>query len=126
MSPRQLGRPPTGLVAEANGAEDLCHSVPDFILRAALPLQSVGDILLDRHVRKQGVGLEHQVDGSMVRRNRQKVTIINHHRSGVRVLESGKHPQQRRLAAAGRTQQGEELVLMDFQTDGIQCDHVTE
>ena len=43
-----------------------------------------------------------------------------------RLLEAGDHPQRRRLAAAGRAEQGEELALRDLEVELAHRDEVAE
>src|SRR5687768_17972468 len=52
------------------------------------------------HVRKQRVRLEHQVDGTLVRRHVRDVDAVDQDPAGRRLLEAGEHPEQCRLAAA--------------------------
>ena len=87
--------------------------------RQALHLQPVGDVGAHAHMREQRVGLEHQVDRPLVRRQRRDVAAVEQDAPVARRLEAGEHAQQRGLAAAGRAEQREELVLADVERDAV-------
>ena len=46
--------------------------------------------------------------------------------AGGGLLEAADHAQGRRLAAAGRTEQAEELAVLDLEVDVVDGDHVAE
>src|SRR5579862_25688 len=71
------------------------------------------DVVVHRHVREQGVLLEDHVHGPPVRRHRRHVVAVEQYAARVRRDEPGDHPQRRRLAAAARAEQREELALGD-------------
>ena len=64
----------------------------------------------DRQMRKQGVGLEHGVHRPLVRRDPVHCAAGDHHTARIGRFEPGDHPQQGGFAAAGRSEQGEELA----------------
>ncbi len=80
-----------------------------------VPLQSVGDILFDGHVREQRVGLEHHIDRALVGRNIGHVGTIDIDAAGGWIIESGQHAQQRRLATARSTEHAEQLAPKNLQ-----------
>jgi hypothetical protein len=84
---------------ELHHGEHLGDPLADLRRRKALLLQAVGDVLLDGHVREQRIGLEHEVDRALVGRHFGHVGIESGSPAG-QVLRP-RHPQQRRLAAAG-------------------------
>jgi hypothetical protein len=75
-------------------------------------------------MRKQRVALEHGVDRSLVRRQRRDVVAIEQDFAVVGKIEAGDQPQQRRLTATGRPEQGEELVFTDRDRDIIERRHL--
>ena len=104
--------------ASASQLDQLQHlgdAFPDLRLGHAFLLQAVGDVLVDRHVGKQRVGLEHHVDRALVGRHGGHVHAVDEDAAGRRLLEAGQHAQQRRLAAAGAAENREELAAMDVE-----------
>ena len=83
-------------------------------LADAALLEPVGDVVQHAHVREQRVALEHGVDVAPVRRDADGVDAADEDLALVRLLEAGHEPQRRRLAAAGRPEQREELALADL------------
>jgi hypothetical protein len=77
-------------------------------------------------VWEQGVVLEHRVDVALVRRREGHVVAVEQDAPLGRLLESGDHPQRRRLAAAGRSQHREELAARHLQVDAGNGGHVAE
>src|SRR4029453_6581694 len=59
-----------------------------------------------RHVLERGVVLEHEADPAALRGQVGGVAAVDLDAAGVEPLQTGDHPQQRRLAAAGGAQQG--------------------
>ena len=88
-------------------------------LRRAALLQPVGHVLGDRHVREERVRLEDGVDVAAVRaacRARERPEMRMSPASGL--LEAGDHAQRRRLAAARRPEQRDELARLDRRARG--------
>ncbi len=81
----------------------------------ALHLEPEGDVVVDRHVREEGVLLEDHVDRPSVGRDRRDVVPLQDDTPHVGLLEAGDHAQRRRLAAAARAEQREELPLADLE-----------
>src|ERR1700735_5559403 len=72
-------------------------------------------------MRIEGVGLEHHGDAPLRRRCVGYVNIVDEALAGRDRLESGDHPEQRRLSANGRAEQGGERSFVDGEaecTDG--------
>ena len=82
-------------------------------------LQAVRDVLGHRHVRPQRIVLEHHADAALVRRHVVDHAIAETDLARVRRVETGQEPQQRGLAAARRTEEGEHLALLDRQADVV-------
>ena len=126
----QARRPRLGLAAQADGLQHLGDTLPDLVLRKSLALQPVRDVALDAHVREERVRLEHQVDGSPLRRECEQVDVAlvagHRDRALVGVLEPGEAAQQGRLAAAAGPEQGEELVLPDVEADVVDREGLAE
>src|SRR5207249_2981544 len=80
-------------------------------------LQPEGHVVVDRHVRIEGVVLEHHGDVPVPGRQ-----AIHHPTADLDdafrdLLESGDHPQCGGLATAGRTNQHYELAVSDVQVE---------
>ena len=75
-------------------------------------------------MRKHGVGLEHHIHGAAVRRDFAHVLAVDIDVALGRHFEAGEHAQQRRLAAAGRPEQGEKLAWLDIEADIVHADRL--
>ncbi len=95
----------------------------DLVRRDSLELEAVGDVLRHRHVRENGIGLEHHVHGPLVWRQIHHVDTVQQQLALGRRLEAGDRAEQGRLAAARRAEQGEELARHDVQRHVVECDH---
>src|SRR5690606_36781852 len=71
------------------------------------------------HVRKERVVLEHRVDVPLVRWHTTDTLATDPDLTLVWLLEPRDHPQRRRLAAAGRAQQRDELAGLDVQVQPV-------
>lgn len=113
----QLRGAPPPVVSEPHRGERLPGAAhPIGAGRLAHP-EPVGDALLHRHVRKQGVVLE---DGVHLAREGRQVGDVppgEFDPALVGLFEPRDQPQQRGLARAGRPEQGEELAVPDPQVD---------
>ena len=85
-----------------------------------------GDVVADRQVREEGVGLEDGVDRPLVGPRAGQVGLPDHHPAGRGLLQPGDHPQGGGLAAARRTEQGEEGAPRDVEVNAVDGDEVTE
>ena len=125
LATRQLRGAGLGLVGQADRLEHLADACRHLGAGQTLALQAVRDVALHVHVREEGIRLEHQVHRALVGRQGEEVGGhagggVDRDRAGVRLLEAGDAPQQRRLAAAGRSEQGEELIGADVDRDVVE------
>jgi hypothetical protein len=67
------------------------------------------------HVREERIGLEHHRDIALVGRQHRHILAADQDAAGRGVLETGKHAQRRRLAAAGGAEQGHQRAGLDRQ-----------
>jgi hypothetical protein len=104
----------------------ICDARGDLGLRHAVLLEAEGDVLLDRHVREQRIGLEHHVDRPLVGRHAGQILPSSMISPACRLLETGEHAQQRGLAAAGGAEQGEELAVIDIQRQIVDGGEIAE
>ncbi len=115
----QLRRKTMREIAKANQGQCLPHPFGDFPLADAAHLQAEGHVGEGRHVRKQGVVLEHHRHVAGVHRRRGDVAPVQHDAAAIGRVDAGDGAQNGGLAAAGRTQQGEELTLRDRKVDAL-------
>src|SRR5581483_1768291 len=88
--------------------------------------EAEGDVLEDRQVRKERVRLEDGVDVALVRRQRRDVSAAELDAAGRRLLETADHPQRRRLAASGRTEERREAAVLDVERERVDGHDVVE
>ena len=88
--------------------------------------QAEGDVGAHVHVGEQAVGLEHHPHVALVRRHVGDVAVVDEHSARVRAVESAEDPQRRRLAAAGRTEQRDQLAVLDLEVEARERGHPRE
>ena len=113
----ELPRPPSLQALEPDDVEELEHPLAALAARHPLQLQPERDVVVDRHVRKERVLLEDHVDRAAVRRDGGDVLSLQEDATLVGHLEAGDHPERRRLPAAARAEQREELAVADRDVD---------
>ena len=98
----------------------------DVLAAHAAATQAERHVLEDRQVREERVRLEDGVDVALVGRPAGDRLLAEVDRALGRLLEAADHPQRRRLAAAGRAEQGEEAAAVDLERELVDGDHVVE
>ncbi len=73
-------------------------------------LQTVQQVLADRHRRIQRIALEADADAPLGRRQLRDLPVTDADGAARHRLQTGDHPQRRGLAAAGRPEQRDELA----------------
>src|SRR5690606_38646713 len=116
----QLARTPMTQALETDEREQLLHPGRDLGPGAPLEPEAVADVLGDVHVREQRAPLEHDVRGPPVRGHAGHVGTMDEHPASRRLLEAGDDPEERRLAATARSQERQELALVDDRVDGME------
>ena len=89
------------------------------LLLHLLHLEVKADVLGHGHVRVQRIRLEDHRDVAILRRHIGDVTVTDQDVALVDRFEPGQHPQRRRLAAARRADQHEELAVADLEVERI-------
>ena len=79
--------------------------------RAPAALEPEGDVLADGHVREERVVLEDHAEAAALGRGGRDVLAVDEDAPRVGRLEAGDQPQHRRLAAAGGTEERDDLAL---------------
>ena len=126
LSAGKLGRVFVFLVHQPDRFQKLGHPGVDLRLRRLAANQPVGDVLVDRQVGKQRIGLEH--DAEIPFQGRQSGNILTGLFDAAMGLdvEARDGAQQSRLAAARRPQKTDEFAFEDFERDVFQRREVAE
>jgi len=95
---------------ELDQRHHLGHAGIDLRTRHARALQPECDVVPHVEMGKQRVVLKHHVDRTLVRQDLRDVLAVQQDAPLIRRLESGKHPQQRGLAATTGAEQREKLA----------------
>ena len=119
LAARERRRLAVEQLVEPERLRDLLDPPLPLLLRQLAQPQAEGEVLAHRHVRVQRVVLEDHRDVALLRRRLGDVVAADRDVAVGDVLEPGDHPQQRRLAAAGRADEHDELALVDLQVDGV-------
>ena len=117
LPPRKLVRPPVPEAAKLHHVEHPGDAPLDLRLARLAHLQGVGDVLEHRHVREQGVVLEHHADVALVRRQVVDGAPFENDVAVGGGFESGEHHQAGGLARPGRTQHGQEFTAVDVEVE---------
>ena len=120
LAARKLGRPAPAQPRHLDQRQHLLDDALHLLLGAAAHFQPEGDVLGDRHMGKQGVALEHGVDGALIGRQMLDRLAFEENFAGRRLLEAGDEAQKCRLAAARGAEKGEEFVLLDGDGNFVQ------
>ena len=89
----------------------------DLGLREAGKPQAERQVLAHRHVRVERVGLEHHGDAALARRHVVDELAVDQKLAVRDRFQSRDHAQRRRLAAAGRADEDDELAVGDVEID---------
>ena len=126
LAARELARQAVEQVREAQNLGGAIHPLADHgLVRLAQP-QAEAHVLAHRHVRVEGVVLKHHGDVAGLRRHVVHHLIADRDLAVVDVLEAGDHPEQRRLAAARRADQDQELAVLDVDRDAVDHSRIVE
>ena len=123
---RELMRIAVARRRETDELEQFADPVAAFALPLAPNPEPELDVLPGGHVREQAVGLEHHPHVAAVRRSPRHVGAVDDDRAGGRMVEAGDEPQCGRLAAAGRSEQRDELALLELEVDPVERRHRAE
>ncbi len=116
------------LVAHGGQADDVEHAVDTLLPHGpgySMHLEGKPDIAADRHVRPDRIGLQHDSELALRRRQIDPCRHVEHRTAGDRDqpligrLEAGDRAQDRGFAAAARPEQGERLARSDLERHAI-------
>ena len=103
------------------------HDPPvDFALGTGLHPEPEGHVVAHAHVREQRVVLEDGIDLTAFGRNVVHPLAADEHFPGIRGLEARKDSENGRLAATGRSKEGQKLAVADAQVDAAKRASVLE
>ena len=97
----------------------LVHALVDFFFGELLELERIGDVVVHRHMRPDGVALEDHGYAALTRKLVQNALAVDQDIAAGNLFQSGDHADGRRLAAAGRAEEDDELALLDVQVHVI-------
>src|SRR3954452_917894 len=119
----ELVRIPVATVGQPDQLEQLRR--PAALLRLAAPAhaQPEGHVLGHGEVREEAVGLEDHPHVALVRRGVGDVPPVEQHPALVGGVEARDRPQRRRLPAARRAQERQELAARDVQVEPVEGHH---
>ena len=100
--------------------ERLVHFPRLFVLAPWILAQTEANVLLDRQMREDRIALKHHIRRPVIRRHPGHALAVDQHLPARDILEPRHGAQQRGLAAAGRSQQREELTAIDRGGDAAQ------
>ena len=91
------------------------HGRVDLLGAQTAQAQGKSQIIENAHVRIKGIVLKDEGDVALARRQPIDAAAVDGDFSRARLFQSCDKPQERRLAAAGRTEQDAEFAFGDFE-----------
>src|SRR5215831_8692696 len=106
-------RPAQSVTAEAHALQRLLNPHRDVGRADLASAQTISDVAFDCEIRKDRIVLKHHACVAMMRRQRVDASFVEPYAARFDVGKTRDHSQQRRLAASGRSEKGEQLTLLD-------------
>ena len=116
----KLVRPARAVAGESHELERGIRAAPYFLARQPALLESESHVPRHRHVRPEGVVLEHHADIALPRLDAGHVAPADEELACLVLVEAGDQAQQRRLARARGPQEREELPRLHSERDVVQ------
>jgi len=123
---RTLARHLVKEMRDVHHLRHLAHALDPLLRRHFLHPQAELDVLRHILVRKKSVALEHHAEAAVARLEIVDHAPVDADFARSRVLETGNHAQRRRLAAAGGTDEDDELAVFDVEGQIFHRLHRTE
>ena len=92
----------------------LRYTLPNLRLRNLFYGRTIGDVIVDRQMRKQRVVLKNRIDVALIRLLFLNALSLHGNRARGGVFKARNHAQGRGFTAAGRAEQCQELALKDI------------
>ena len=115
-----------GKFGKARQLEHLFNARGDICLGHIPSFQPKGDILPDRQMWEQGIGLEHHVHRPLVRRDARDILTRQFDLARAWVFKPGKHAHHRCFTAARGPQQCKELAFINTQRQIIDRNEIAK
>ena len=121
-------------LVEAKDLAGIRHAPLNLVLRRLAQLQPKGEVVVHAHVRVERVALEDHGDVAVLRRDVIDHAVADQEPAVADLLKAGHATERGRLAAAGRSDQDEELAIIDLEVEvvhgedvaGVALDHVVK
>ena len=104
---------------QVNQRQHFRHPLFDLIFRHLLDAQTERDILKHVQMRKQCVTLKHCVHMAFMRRQVVDAFPLEENVSLFRIHKAADDTQRRCFSAAGRTEEGDEFLVVDIQVESL-------
>ena len=117
LTPRERARLALEEGLEVEDMRGVLDASVDLVLGDLLDAEPEGDVLVDGEVGVQRVALEDHRDVAVARRHVVDHAVADPQHAARDVLETGNHPERRRLAAPGRSDEHHELTVGDLQVE---------
>src|SRR5262245_19498981 len=108
-------RPAFAITPQPDQSQRIADAGCDLVARNFASLKSVGDVASDCEIGENRIVLKHHADVAAMRRQGVDALSADADLAGVELGKPGDHAQESGLAAAGWTQQGEELPRFDVE-----------
>ena len=105
---------------QAHDFQHIAHLTADGLFVQLFQTQAKGHVLEHIQVREQCILLENGVHRALIGRHAGDILAFQQHFAGIRLQKTRDQAQSGGFAAAGGTQQGHELFVMDVQIQPIQ------
>ena len=108
---------PVQVIRQAQHLGGFLDLLFDDVLVHALQRQAEGQVIVHRHVGIQGIALEHHRNAALPGALLVGALAVDQKFALADFLQPGDHPQRGGLAAAGGTNENNELAFLDFQVE---------
>ncbi len=106
---------PSAEAVQTNEVEITLYALRDRTRIEAAHFQRKRDVFGRRHMREKCELLENHADGTLVRRHGADSFIVDEYFTDARFLETGDEAEKRRLAGAGRPENGQKTALGEIE-----------
>ena len=114
------------LLRDAEDRRHVANAAVNLVAGDLLELEGEAHVVGDRHVRVEGVGLEHHGHVTVLGVDGGDIAIADEDAARGDRFQPGDHPQAGRLARARGADQDDELPAFDAEIDGIDGGHGAE